>query len=104
MIQVAAQLLICANPLEHLVDGLGLRMDATREPNRPRTATALIDGQNRLPSSVWPCADSTSCGQCNETTPATNPKWPAPLDNLTETHCDVLASSSSRSNGADTAG
>ena len=35
-------------PLEHLVDGLGLRMDATREPSLSHTATALIDGQNRL--------------------------------------------------------
>ena len=47
MIQVAAQLLITPTR-EHLVDGLGLRMDATREPNWPRTATALIDGQNGL--------------------------------------------------------
>ena len=34
MIQVAAQLLFTPTPLEHLVDGLGLRMDATREPYR----------------------------------------------------------------------
>jgi hypothetical protein len=39
-------------PLEHLVDGLGLRMDATREPNRPRTATALIDGPTGLSAVV----------------------------------------------------
>jgi hypothetical protein len=34
-------------------------------------------------------AGSTSCGPCNETTPATNPECRAPLDNLIETHSDA---------------
>ena len=34
-------------------------------------------------------AGSTSCGPCNETTPATNPECRAPLDNLIVTHSDA---------------
>ena len=46
MIQVAAQLLITPT-LEHLVDGLGLRMQYRNRTDHIH-ATALIDGQNGL--------------------------------------------------------
>ena len=46
MIQVAAQLLVTPT-LEHLVDGLGLRMQYGNRTDHVH-ATALIDGQNRL--------------------------------------------------------
>jgi hypothetical protein len=46
MIQVAAQLLV-APSLEHLVDGLGLRMQHGNRTDQIH-ATAVIDGQNGL--------------------------------------------------------
>jgi transposase IS116/IS110/IS902 family protein len=44
----------------------------------------------RRRSCAWHGAASMSCGLCNATTPATNPDYRAPLDNLMETHSDVL--------------
>ena len=41
------------------------------------------------PSYALHDGDSTSCGPCSATTPATNPDHHASLDNLTETHGDV---------------
>jgi transposase len=64
-------------------------------PSKParsheRITTASDLRANNIPkrSSAWPDGASTSCGPCNETTPATNPDYVEPLDNLIETHTD----------------
>ncbi|GAB5898949.1 hypothetical protein OKHIL_47580 [Mycolicibacterium mageritense] len=50
MVEVAAQLLV-APPIEHLLDGLGLRMQQRNRAHQEH-ATALIDRQTEPPSSL----------------------------------------------------
>jgi transposase len=56
-------------------------------PSHGTITTASDLRANDIPrrSSAWRAGASTSCGPCNETTPATNPDYLARLDNLIET-------------------
>jgi hypothetical protein len=58
MIQIAAQLLIPPT-LEHLVDGLGLRIQYGNRTDYVH-ATALIDGQNGLQTRLIQCIIESS--------------------------------------------
>ena len=58
VVQVAAQLLVTPS-LEHLVDGLGLRMQYRNRTDHVH-ATALIDGQNGLQTCLIECIIESS--------------------------------------------
>jgi hypothetical protein len=62
---------------------LGILTAAAREAGVITPISAVVA---QLMASAWRDDASTPWGPCNATTPATNPDYLEPLDNLIETH------------------